>query len=56
MQVGDLSTDGATITPLAGLQQFWADPAAALTAPPAPVSRWKPLPCNWSRRSCRKPG
>ena len=32
VQVGDLSVDGATIIPLTGLEEFWADPAAALAA------------------------
>ena len=35
VQVGDLSADGTTITRLADLDDFWADPAGIMAAPPA---------------------
>ena len=48
VQVGDLSTDGSTITPLATLHDFWADPAGTLAAPmtegPVPVSAVQQVP------------
>jgi 2-keto-4-pentenoate hydratase/2-oxohepta-3-ene-1,7-dioic acid hydratase in catechol pathway len=41
VQVGDLAEDGSAVTVLAGLEEFWADPAAALASrgsagPPIP--------------------
>lgn len=34
VQVGDLSGNGATVTPLAHLEDFWRDPVGYLTGPP----------------------
>jgi len=48
VKVGDLSTDGGTITPLATLHDFWADPAGTLAAPTTeesvPVSAVQQVP------------